>query len=74
MLPDHPSAKVMSEKMINTWASFIKTGEPVSPDGQKWEKYNPENRRDYHLGETFESEPLFEEQLFLDVSEYLNVP
>lgn len=74
MLPDHPSAKVMSEKMINTWAAFIKTGEPVSPDGQKWEKYNPENRRDYRLGETFESEPLFEEQLFLDVSEYLNVP
>lgn len=74
MLPNHPSAKVMSEKMINTWAAFIKTGEPVSPDGQKWEKYNPENRRDYRLGETFESEPLFEEQLFLDVSEYLNVP
>ena len=74
MLPNHPSAKIMSEKMIDLWASFIKTGEPRSPDGQKWEKYNPENRRDYRLGDTFESEPLFEEQLFLDVSEYLNIP
>ena len=74
MLPNHPSAKVMSEKMINTWAAFIKTGEPVSPNGQKWDKYDPENRRDYRLGDTFESEPLFEEQLFLDVSEYLNIP
>ena len=49
--------------MIDLWASFIKTGEPRSPDGQKWEKYNPENRRDYRLGDTFESEPLFEEQV-----------
>ncbi|MBQ9366013.1 MAG: carboxylesterase family protein [Schwartzia sp.] len=70
----HESARAMSDKMLRAWANFIKTGDPNGEDGidgQTWEKYDPENRRDFRLGEQSAMEPLHGEKLMLEINETL---
>lgn len=73
-LSKYPSARKMSDKMLTMWANFIKTGDPNGAegiDGQRWEKYDPANRRDFRLGEQCGMEPLYEEQLLSEINEAL---
>lgn len=67
-------AQKMSGKMLKAWANFIKTGDPNGAegiDGQHWEKYDPENRQDFRLGDQSAMEPLHGEKLMLKINEAL---
>ena len=71
-LSGNPSARRMSDKLLNIWANFIKTGDPngaAGIDGQRWEKYDPADRKDFRLGEKSGMEPLHGEDLLLKINE-----
>ena len=71
-LSQYPAARRMSDKMVNVWANFIKTGDPngaAGIDGQVWEKYDPANRKAFRLSEKSGMEPMPDEALLLSLNE-----